>query len=148
MATYNATRKATGVEPVYHEGGCITVVSTFDLANGVPGLNNADVVNICDLPPTAQIVRIDVDMCALDTGATATWEVGDATNGAGAFISGSTVGQSGAGGQQGPNVVGWAGYAAYTATTTLKLTMTAMGTKETTGKINFVVSYTCEFGAL
>lgn len=163
MATaYSGVEITAGKQPRVLPEGCeIVQIGTY--LNAVAFVIN-DTVKLVQLQadPTfpgngPSITSLILDVPALDSSTGIVTAVGDSGTAA-RFISGATVGRSGAGGIQGPNVAGTYGYqpflsdfgsfGTYTAvsnqvyTIVFKVTTAATGTATTAGTIALKVGYT------
>lgn len=159
MTVYIGSKLQAGVQPRVLQYGVETLeISTFAITAAFV-LN--DTVNFLALEANPAITGngptitgVVLDAPSLDTSTGIVTAVGDATT-AGRFISGSTIGRSGAGGIQFMNVAGTVGYQPFLSsfntyttvsqqlyTVIFKVTTAATGTAATTGTIALKVTYT------
>lgn len=162
MATaYNSKQIAAGVIPKLNHFGITTQIASFTIAVAFVINDTVNMVNLqgdTGIPvnngPLVNYVILDVP--SLDSSTGIVTAVGDSGS-AGRYISGATVGRSGAGGIQTNNVAGSIGYAPFAAlyntyTTpslqnyaiVFKVTTAATGTAATTGTITLKVDYTAD----
>lgn len=159
--TYSGSRMAAGVQPrMLHQGyetvelSTYTITAAFVINDIVQFLKLSSDTGITGNGPT--ITGVTLDVPSLDSSTGIVTAVGDATT-AGRYISGATVGRSGAGGIQGANVAGTIGYQPFAAlfntyTTVsyqeyivqMKVTTAATGTAATSGVIALKVTYTLD----
>lgn len=160
--TYLGSKMQAGVQPrTLHQGYDTVQISTYTQPGVAFVLN--DIVQFVQLESDASITNngpvistIVLDVPALDSSTGIVLAVGDSGS-AGRFISGATIGRSGAGGIQGLNVAGSIGYAPFassfsTYTTPslatyiiqMKVTTAATGTATTTGTLALKVAYTVD----
>jgi len=162
MATvYTGSKAQTGIIPKLNHFGTTTQISTFTITTAFV-IN--DTVNMVVIPsdPAVPVTNgpvvndVILDLPSLDSSTGIVTAVGDSGS-AGRYISGCTIGRSGAGGVQYNNVAGSIGYQPFassfgtyttvsysTYTIVFKVTTAATGTAATSGTISLLVRYTID----
>lgn len=138
--TYTTSKTAAGVQEREFSGGVNSISASYDIATGSAFVIN-DVVQMVKVPLGARILDVQCVVPALDSSTGVVWAVGDGGDDD-RYITGSTVGRSGAGGLVRKGTV--TGEYTYTADDTIdfKVTTAATGTASTTGTIYLTVTYT------